>query len=56
LIALMQNQVDALKQLGVQAAFLNSSLDAGEARAVSQQLTARELKLLRHVAPERLID
>jgi len=54
LIALMQDQVDALKQLGVQAAFLNSSLDAEAARAVSQQLLRGELKLL-YVAPERLM-
>ena len=54
LIALMQDQVDALKQLGVQAAFLNSSLDAGAAREVSQQLQRGELKLL-YVAPERLM-
>ncbi|MDH4215945.1 MAG: RecQ family ATP-dependent DNA helicase, partial [Gallionella sp.] len=54
LIALMQDQVDALRQLGVQAAFLNSSLDAGEAREVSQQLQRGELKLL-YVAPERLM-
>ena len=54
LIALMQDQVDALKQLGVPAAFLNSSLDAGAAREVSQQLQRGELKLL-YVAPERLM-
>ncbi|MDO8294365.1 MAG: DNA helicase RecQ [Gallionella sp.] len=54
LIALMQDQVDALKQLGVQAAFLNSSLDADAARKVSQQLQRGELKLL-YVAPERLM-
>ena len=54
LIALMQDQVDALKQLGVQAAFLNSSLDADAAREVSQQLLRGELKLL-YVAPERLM-
>ncbi|MDP1634873.1 MAG: DNA helicase RecQ [Gallionellaceae bacterium] len=54
LIALMQDQVDALRQLGVQAAFLNSSLDAGAAREVSQQLQRGELKLL-YVAPERLM-
>src|SRR5690606_2327952 len=34
LIALMQDQVEALRQLGVRAAFLNSSLEAGEAAAV----------------------
>lgn len=54
LIALMQDQVDALNQLGVSAAFLNSSLSAQAARAVSQQLLAGELKLL-YVAPERLM-
>jgi ATP-dependent DNA helicase RecQ len=54
LIALMQDQVDALKQLGVSAAFLNSSLDADAARVVSRQLLKGELKLL-YVAPERLM-
>ena len=54
LIALMQDQVDALKQLGVAAAFLNSSLDADTAREVSRQLLHGELKLL-YVAPERLM-
>ena len=54
LIALMQDQVDALKQLGVPAAFLNSSLEAEEAREVSRQLMRGELKLL-YVAPERLM-
>ncbi|WP_213035480.1 DNA helicase RecQ [Candidatus Nitrotoga fabula] len=54
LIALMQDQVDALKQLGVQAAFLNSSLDADVAREVYRQLNRGELKLL-YVAPERLM-
>ena len=54
LIALMQDQVDALKQLGVPAAFLNSSLDAETAREVSRQLLQGELKLL-YVAPERLM-
>ncbi|MBI4937515.1 MAG: DEAD/DEAH box helicase, partial [Nitrosomonadales bacterium] len=54
LIALMQDQVDALKQLGVQAAFLNSSLDADAAREVTARLLRGELKLL-YVAPERLM-
>jgi ATP-dependent DNA helicase RecQ len=54
LIALMQDQVEALRQLGVQAAFLNSSLDANEAAAVERQLLAGELDLL-YVAPERLL-
>lgn len=54
LIALMQDQVDALLQLGVKAAFLNSSLDAGKARQVEKALLAGELDLL-YVAPERLL-
>jgi ATP-dependent DNA helicase RecQ len=54
LIALMQDQVDALKQLGVAAAFINSSLDAEENRRVVGQLMRNELKLL-YVAPERLL-
>ncbi len=54
LIALMQDQVDALKQLGVSAAFLNSSLDADAAREVYRQALRGELKLL-YVAPERLV-
>ena len=54
LIALMQDQVDALKQLGVKAAFLNSSLDADAAREVWKNLLRGELKLL-YVAPERLM-
>ena len=53
LIALMQDQVSALTQLGVRAAFLNSTLDAGQARAVERALLAGELDLL-YVAPERL--
>jgi ATP-dependent DNA helicase RecQ len=53
LIALMQDQVDALLQLGVKAAFLNSSLDAKEARQVEQDILNGELDLL-YVAPERL--
>jgi len=54
LIALMQDQVDALKQLGVSAAFLNSSLDGDTAREVSRALLRGELNLL-YVAPERLM-
>ncbi len=54
LIALMQDQVAALRQVGVRAAFLNSSLDAAAARAVERALTAGELDLL-YVAPERLV-
>jgi len=53
LIALMQDQVAALAQLGVRAEFLNSSLDAATARAVERAFLAGELDLL-YVAPERL--
>jgi ATP-dependent DNA helicase RecQ len=53
LIALMQDQVDTLQQLGVSAAFLNSSLDAGAANIISDRLLQGELKIL-YVAPERL--
>ena len=53
LIALMQDQVAALTQLGVRAAFLNSSQDADQARAVERDLVAGKLDLL-YVAPERL--
>src|SRR5512145_1098117 len=53
LIALMQDQVDALLQLGVRAAFLNSSLEADAAREVQRRLFAGDLDLL-YVAPERL--
>jgi ATP-dependent DNA helicase RecQ len=53
LIALMQDQVAALTQLGIRAAFLNSSLDPAAARAVERQLLAGELNLL-YFAPERL--
>jgi len=53
LIALMQDQVAGLLQLGVRAAFLNSSQDAGTARATERALAAGELDLL-YVSPERL--
>jgi ATP-dependent DNA helicase RecQ len=54
LIALMQDQVEALLQLGVRAAFLNSSLGAMDAADVERKLLAGELDLL-YVAPERLL-
>jgi len=54
LIALMQDQVDALQQLGVRAAFLNSSLDAQSAREVTTRLMHGDLQIL-YVAPERLL-
>lgn len=55
LIALMQDQVDALQQLGINAAYLNSSLSLDEARYTEQQLVNNELELL-YVAPERLLN
>ncbi|RLJ18606.1 DNA helicase RecQ [bacterium endosymbiont of Escarpia laminata] len=55
LIALMQDQVDALTQLGLNAAFLNSTLDMGSIRATEQALLAGELDLL-YIAPERLLN
>ncbi|NUS39033.1 MAG: DNA helicase RecQ, partial [Lysobacter sp.] len=54
LIALMQDQVEALRQLGVHAAFLNSTLAARDADAVERQLLDGTLDLL-YVAPERLL-
>lgn len=54
LIALMQDQVEALRQVGVRAAYLNSTLNAATAAQVEQQLLAGELDLL-YVAPERLL-
>jgi ATP-dependent DNA helicase RecQ len=54
LIALMQDQVAALTQLGVRATFLNSTLAAGAAYEVERALRGGELDLL-YVAPERLM-
>jgi ATP-dependent DNA helicase RecQ len=54
LIALMQDQVYALREYGVEAAFLNSSLDALAQRDVEERFARGELKLL-YVAPERLL-
>ena len=55
LIALMQDQVQALNEFGVEAAFLNSSLSRQEQGAVIRRLEAGEIKLL-YVAPERLVQ
>ncbi|MCE5233676.1 MAG: DNA helicase RecQ [Mizugakiibacter sp.] len=54
LIALMQDQVDALREAGVNAAYLNSSLDAAAAAEVERAFLAGTLDLL-YVAPERLL-
>jgi len=55
LIALMQDQVAALRELGLRAAFLNSTLDAGQARDVQRAARTGELDLL-YLAPERLLS
>src|SRR5436190_9269333 len=54
LIALMQDQVAALAELGVRAAFLNSTLTGAEAAEVEGRVRRGELDLL-YVAPERLL-
>ncbi|MFF4959032.1 DNA helicase RecQ [Streptomyces sp. NPDC001222] len=53
LIALMQDQVDALRALGVRAGFVNSTQDLDERRVVEAEFLAGELDLL-YLAPERL--
>ncbi|MBY6189000.1 DNA helicase RecQ [Microbulbifer agarilyticus] len=55
LIALMQDQVEALRAVGVAAGFLNSSLDYQEAQALEAQLLQGNLDLL-YLAPERLLQ
>ena len=55
LIALMQNQVDALRQSGVRAGFLNSTQDHFESMEVESALRTGELDLL-YIAPERLVQ
>ena len=54
LIALMHDQVGALHEAGVNAAFLNSTLDADETRHVERELLAGRLTLL-YAAPERIL-
>ena len=53
LIALMQDQVAALRQLGIRASFLNSTLTAEEVYTIESSLRHGELDLL-YIAPERL--
>ncbi len=55
LIALMQDQVAAMRELGVRASFLNSTLSAQEAKSVWRDFFSGELELL-YVAPERLMS
>lgn len=54
LIALMQDQVDALRALNLNAAFINSSMDARAIQHTEQALLSGELDML-YVAPERLL-
>lgn len=54
LIALMQDQVSALRQLGIKAGFINSTLQFDEIYAIEQQLLKGQLDLL-YIAPERLL-
>ncbi|MBT4137378.1 MAG: DNA helicase RecQ [Candidatus Latescibacteria bacterium] len=54
LISLMQDQVDALKQLDICAEYLNSNLDGGQQYRVIEALLSGSLDLL-YVAPERLM-
>jgi ATP-dependent DNA helicase RecQ len=54
LIALMHDQVESLRQLGVRAAALNSSLPLGEASRIERDMRNGELDLV-YVAPERLL-
>lgn len=53
LIALMQDQVDTLKQLGVKASVLNSTLSAQESSDVERKMRQGELDIV-YVSPERL--
>ncbi len=55
LIALMKDQVDALRQCGVRAAYLNSTLDFEEVRTVEAAVNGGRLDLL-YIAPERLLQ
>ena len=55
LIALMQDQVRALEEIGIEAAFLNSTLSYEEQLDVIRRLKAGEIQLL-YVAPERLVQ
>src|SRR5690554_1884048 len=55
LIALMQDQVTALEQLGIAAAYLNSTLDLEQVQQIEKRLLAGEIKLL-YIAPERLLQ
>jgi ATP-dependent DNA helicase RecQ len=53
LIALMKDQVDTLRANGINAAYLNSSLDSGEIEDIQAEALSGELKIL-YIAPERM--
>jgi len=53
LISLMKDQVDGLKDMGIAAEYLNSSLQAEEQRAVTARIRQSQVKLL-YISPERL--
>ena len=53
LIALMQDQVDGLRQAGIEAYYINSSLHSAEIQRMQEKLISNEMDLL-YVAPERL--
>ena len=55
LIALMQDQVDALQQLGIRAAFLNSTQHYQAQMRIADELKTGKLDLL-YIAPERLLS
>ena len=55
LIALMQDQVDALRDVGVKAAFLNSTLDRATQDSIEREFAGGALDML-YVAPERLVQ
>lgn len=54
LIALMQDQVDALQQLGIKAAAINSSMSAAHIRETEKKILSNEIDIV-YVAPERLL-
>ena len=54
LIALMKNQVDQLQAFGIEAGYLNSSMNRGDYEGVKHKVLSQQLKLL-YVAPESLV-
>jgi ATP-dependent DNA helicase RecQ len=54
LIALMQDQAASMREIGIEAAFLNSTLDATSQREIKQRAARGELQLL-YISPERIV-